>query len=411
MIEITIFGELAFTLASALAFAFLLIAIGSGAYVVHTGALGLARLAPPRMSNMARWIGAGAGVLAFIVALSVVRAGGAFETLLLATALGFAGGALGKAAALAALRARAANADRRIHEARALEAARAEKSAALAAKRQQIIAGEDLRAEVAEAERALERLRAALATLVSTRAGLADKSGPEAEALRGELGLRIELGERVLAAAEAAAFRLACSAPVRRLVRRRPADLAGLSPQATGEPEARVGAAIAAVDAYLVEIGGARKELEEVAARRPASMPDEGEAAEEDDDASEDAEHDEDPAARARREIDAIETAYRAVRERADLARLRLSARAGMAEVASAAGAVSSRTRALGLDEKELGLLLTDVARAEDATAVDVADDEDLRALAGALARGAAALDQDDRASLDELLGALRSLG
>jgi len=51
------------------------------------------------------------------------------------------------------------------------------------------------------------------------------------------------------------------------------------------------------------------------------------------------------------------------------------------------------------------------VARAEDATAVDVADDDDLRALAGALSRGAAALDQDDRASLDELLGAIRSLG
>jgi len=308
------------------------------------------------------------------------------------------------------LRARAANEGRRIEQARALADERARTSAALAAKREQIIAGEDLRAEVAEAERELGRLRAALGTLVNTRAGLAGKSGPEAEALREELSLRIELGERVLAAAEGAAFRLACSAPVRRLVRRRPADLAGLSPQAPGDPEARVGAAIKAVDEYLVEIGEARRELEEAAARRPASMGAEGEVVE-DEDESEDTEHDEDPAVRAGREIDAIETAYRAVRERADLARLRLSARAGMAEVASAAGAVSTRARALGLDEKELGLLLSDVARAEDATAVDVADDEEVRALAGALARGAAALDQDDRASLDELLGALRSLG
>ncbi|UQA62457.1 hypothetical protein [Polyangium aurulentum] len=411
MIEITILGELAFTLASALAFAFLLVAIGSGAFVVQTGALGLARLAPPRQTNTARWIGVGAGVLSFVLALALVRAGGAFETLLLAVALGFAGRALGGMAAIAALRALSANAEGRAAQGRALEAARAEKMAAFEAKQRQMIAGDDLRAEVAAAEKALARLRAAIATLVSTRAGLAEKTGPEAEKLRDELSLRIDLGERVLAAAEAAAFRLACSAPVRRLVRRRPADLAGLSPAAPGEPEARVEAAIAAVDAYLVEIGEARKELEAAAARRPASMPGEDEDASEDEDTSEDAEHDEDPAARARREIDAIEAAYRSVRERAELARLRLSARAGMAEVASAAGAVSSRARALGLDEKELGLLLSDVARAEDATAVDVADDDDLRALAGALSRGAAALDQDDRASLDELLGALRSLG
>jgi hypothetical protein len=114
---------------------------------------------------------------------------------------------------------------------------------------------------------------------------------------------------------------------------------------------------------------------------------------------------------RARREIDALETAYRAVRERADLVRLGLQARKGMAQVANAAGEVSVGT-AGQTDERDVHLLLDDIARANQTTAEDfVGEDAQVKILAAALVRGTKALAGGDRASLGEVVDALQSMG
>ncbi|MDC3960153.1 hypothetical protein KEG38_40230 [Polyangium jinanense] len=429
MIEITFLGQLVATLAGVVAFVSLLFVLAASAYVFAAAAQGLEGLAAPRgvlpevVAGRARVLRAIATILgvitfAFVIATSTV--GGTLGTITFAVALGALsrGGAL--ALSMLAMRTAAKREGARVVQAKALAAARARETAKLEATAKKRLAGEDLRAELSAADDALTRLREALGTLVDTRAALGQKLqtvngtgetrlAPEVARLRDELTLRIELGERVLAAAEAAAFRLACAMPIKKLVRKRPAEIAGLDPAASGDPEARLAAATAGIDGYLVAIAEARAELEEVATRRPTVPPMAPDADEDDED---DDGRPKDPLAHARADLEVIESAYRSLRERAELTRLGLQAQKGLAAVASAAGVVSKQVQAFGLDERELGLLLDDVARAERVSSIEPpVRDGDLRVLVEALSRGTSALDRDDRASLGGVVAALRSIG
>ena len=431
MIEITFLGQIVATLAGALAFVSLLLVVATGAYVLGTAAKGLEALPAPRgvpalvLASRARILRAVAAILGLITfgfVIATATVGGTLGTLTFAVTLGALarGGTL--ALSMLAMRTAAKRQGARVAKAEALAASRARQTAALQATAKKRLAGDDLRAEIQAADAALGRLREALVALVDTRAALGQKLAtakepngvarlePEVARLRDELTSRIELGERVLVAAEAATFRLACAMPIKRLVRRRPAEIAGLDPNAPGDPGARLAAATAAIDGYLAAIAEARAELEGVAARRPAVMP--VLADDDDDDDDENDKRPKDPLAHARADLDVIESAYRSLRERAEITRLGLQAQKGLAEVASAAGVVSKQARAFGLDERDFGLLLDDVARAERVSSIEPpVRDGDLRTLVDALSRGTSALDQDDRASLGGVVAALRSLG
>ncbi|HVK65741.1 MAG TPA: hypothetical protein VM694_14765 [Polyangium sp.] len=428
MIEITFLGQLVATIAGALAFVSLLLVLAASAYVLGAAAKGLEGLAAPRgvlpdvVAGRARILRSSAwilGVLMFAFVISTSTIGGTAATITFAAALGMLARSGTLALSMLAMRTAAKLEGGRIVQKNALSAARAAQTAALEAKAKKRLAGEDLRGELRAADAALTRLREALGILVETRAALGQKLHkgnsqgearlvPEVARMRDELTLRIELGERVLMAAEAAAFRLACALPIKKLVRRRPAEIAGLDPAAPGDPAARLVAATTAIDGYLTAIAEARAELEEVTTRRPTLPPPAPDAVADDDDDG----RAKDPLAHARADLDVIESAYRSLRERAELTRLGLQARKGLAEVASAAGVVSKQARAFGLDEREFGLLLDDVARAERVSSIEPpVRDEDLRVLVDALSRGTSALDQDDRASLGGVVAALRSIG
>lgn len=427
MIEITFLGQLVATLSGFVAFALLLLAIAAAAFVLATASTGLAALPPPGGSRdrsrwelrvrLSFWLGLLAALGAFLGVMATLSMG----TTLVTAVFGLAFAALVRSSFsaffLLSSRSLLSLGARRVRRAKAALAARESKALAAAKEKARKLEGKDLEEEVADADAALERLRDALATLVDTRAalgqklalngkpGAAAKLDPDVQRLRDELSQRIDLGKRVLIAAEEAAFRLACAMPVKKLVRRRPVDLGGLDPRASGDPRARIDAAIGSIDGYLAAIREARAELDAIGQRRP-TLPPPGE--EETRPGAEAV----DPLERASRDIDAIESAYRALRERAELARLGLSAVAGMAEVATAAGEVSARAGSFGLDDREKALLLDDLARVERATALEVPfGEEDVRVLARAVDRGASALDEDDRASLADLVTAFGAIG
>jgi hypothetical protein len=268
--------------------------------------------------------------------------------------------------------------------------------------------GNDLIEARKEADEGLARLGEALGALESTgaevdvRLGALDEAaragdlGQDLRRTRDEVGAKLELGLRIHAAAEAAAFRLACNVPVRTLLRKRPKDLVPGLEGAEGLDEAKTLLDFAGtmIDLFLHEAGRARAELDEVAKRRPLGM--EGE----------------DPWEQAVRDVEAVAAAYRALLDRIGVSALRLSARAGMDAVASAAGDVSSKARASGIPAQDLAALVDEVTRAESAVRMATPAELDGRALSEALARGAAALGEGgDGAKLDELLRALRELG
>jgi hypothetical protein len=194
------------------------------------------------------------------------------------------------------------------------------------------------------------------------------------------------------------AFRLACFEPLRRLLRRRPHEAtAGLSKARTAaELEACIGRCVEDIQSFLGELDGARAVLDALSSVRPSGLTEDNGG---------------DPLPRARAEVDAVGAAYHAVLERAGMVRMRLAARTGMEQVASAAGAVSESARTMGLDEGELKLLLDEVARADMAMAITSPGGAELRALSDALARSTAALARNDATSLDELVRAMRELG
>lgn len=417
MIDITFLGQLVATLASAGAFLALLGVLGSAAYVLATAAMAIERLPGPGAMVVQRqtaprsgfsWtLGTIAGLLAFVSALATLSVGGKVATFVFGVVIAFLARSMVALASILGARTGARIATYRAGRAKALADWRLQKATEFQDANRKRLQGDDLSAEVARADAALAKLREALASLVNTRAALADKlkaaldSGGNVSLvadmvrMRDDMDVRIELGQRALAAAEAAVARLAYALPVKRLVRRRPVEISGLDPKLPGDYPARLEVAIESIDAYLLLISQTRAEIDKIAAQRPVVEPVDGEAL----------------PVRARREIAAIEAAYQAVRERADLVQLGLRARDGMAQMANAAGEVSIRAEGQ-TDERDMHLLLDDIVRANQTTTDDfVGGDEHVRALATALARGAKALSGDDRASLGEVVEALQSMG
>jgi hypothetical protein len=405
MVEVWLFGRLVATLASAFAVVLLLVALTSVTYLSFT--LIPALRAP---DHRVRRLGVGVAAVGVLLALFGLRVGPPgsggeiVPTLALAVA---AATALGSSAALSALGAARAvlalgSASR---QRRALAAHREERQARrLDEARRGFLAGDDLRDRLAEADAAVGRLRAGLRNLEATRADVEHRLArldPEAAGdlprelrrAREEVATKLELGGKILRAAEAAAFRIAAVTPVARLLRARPREVAeGLSGDVAALP-ARLTDAAAALDAFLARAAEERTAVEALAARRPADLDD----------------HD-DPVPGALRDVDAVAFAFAAVRERIEVARVRLAARADLDAVAGAAGEVSARAHASGLPADDLQELVAEVMRAESAILMATPGDMDTAALTATVGRGTAALGGRDGASLDELLQALREI-
>jgi hypothetical protein len=398
--------------------------------VAFLGLTALDALPPRRGARAAGLVTAGAAVVAALVGLRVGAGAGA---LVPTAAVALAGAAaLGAGVAFAwTLGARGAQAlaAARAHRDAAVLRAGEERRLRLAAARQAHLAGHDLHAEVEATDATVARLRAAVDALAAAHAALQAKlTGPgappgdgaaegpppadAAPALTDDLARasaqaaeRLDLGRRVLEAAEAAALRVACNEPLRRLLRRRPRDATQALSAAPSSPDA-LRAAATSLEAFLGEVRAARREVADIARRRAGGALDE--AAEGDPAAFEAAEGG--PAARAQRELDAMGAAYGALLERLHVAEIAHSTRAGVAEVERAAGALSQAAGAAAIDPAAIDALVTEVARAEAAVALAAPEGGGSRALAEALAAGSAALDRSDAASLHELLTALHEV-
>ncbi|WP_437951478.1 hypothetical protein WME98_12085 [Sorangium sp. So ce296] len=422
MIDVSLLGWLLVTLTSPLSLVLLVVALGSAAYI---GVTALAA-APPRRG--ARAIGTGVAACALVAAMIGLRVGSGAGAALPTAAVGIAAAAaLGATAACAwtfgAAGAAALGAARARRSAAALRAGDARRRL-LAASQRAYVEGDDLAAETAAADAAVERLRAAVGALGDARAALEARrdaargaggdgeergaeDGPqakEASALAEDLAracdeaaTRVSMGQRVLAAAEAAALRIACNAPLRRLLRRRPREaMQALATLGAGA----IAQAAASIEAFLGEVRAARVEVASIAERRAAGDARGGAGA----GAAEG------PASVALGELAAMESAYGALLERLRLSELHASARASVEQVESAAGALSAAARAAAIDPAALGALVTEIARAESAVAAAAPEAGGSRALAEALAEGSLALDRSDATSLSELIAALREL-
>ncbi|HTN83343.1 MAG TPA: hypothetical protein VL242_06650, partial [Sorangium sp.] len=212
---------------------------------------------------------------------------------------------------------------------------------------------------------------------------------------------------------------VACNAPLRRLLRRRPREATqALATLGAGA----LAPAAASVEAFLGEVRAARDEVTAIATQRAsggaagasetavgASETAAG-ASETAADVTAGSDPEQRPAALALRELAAMESAYGALLERLRLAELHASTRASVQQVESAAGALSAAARAAALDPAELDALVTEIARAESAVAAAAPEAGGSRALAEALAAGSLALDRSDATSLSELIAALREL-
>ena len=441
MIEVTLFGSLVGTLASALSVILLLTALTSVGVLATTGLAAVRRLeAPARSEGMravvaagppglpqgdpapspplggdraARGVGIAAAAVALLAAFFGLRVSRVDAVILPTIAVSLAGAAaVGSVAACVwafGMHLLSALLDVRVQRDVRTRLAHQQHVAQREQQNRSHFEGWDLRAEVAQAGAALSRLRVALDALLQTRGALEQKldaSEPLADGdlvgaigrARDDVATKIELAQRVLAAAEEAAFRLACNEPLRWLTRRRPREamLVLTSPGGGSGPEIeeRTGRASAALEGFLVELREARGWLAGLDAQRPASLP---------------AGREHDPLDRIRRELDVMETAYGAVLQRLQVMRLENATRAGALEITTAAGAVSGAARASELTQGEIVTLVTEIARAESAMAI-AAPDSDSRALTEALARVAIALDRSDAASLEELCAAFRAM-
>lgn len=444
MTEVALFGWLIATLASAASVFFLVMALGSAAFLALVAARALEeRFAheasrsleagpwdPPRVRRAVLIAGGFWALVALGFGVAGLRVGGAFLTGVVigagslavfgAAALGTLLGLRGVSVLVVARRRRIAM----------LRDAEKERARFLDESRRRHLEGADIREQVADAEGALLRLRAALRSLKDMKLALDEKleaisnsannngdtntnintntntkntksMADEYARLRDAIGAKLDLGARILSAAEIAVFRLACFEPLRRLLRRRPHEAtAGLSRARTAsELAACIDRAIDEIQTFLGELDGGRAVLDALADRRPEASV-EGAS--------------DDPLKLARAEIDAVEAAYHAVLERAGVVRAKILARAGMEQVTRAVGALSESARGTALDDGELRLLLDEVARAESAMSITAPSNGDVRGLTEALVRSAAALDTagaGDSVSLDELVKAMREIG
>lgn len=414
MIEIWLFGRLVATLTSAVALVLLLIALTSITYLAMTltPVLRLADARGREADRAARRVGLGAAAGAFLLALIGLRVGapGLGGELLPTLALAITAAAtLGSGSAFAVLgggRALVALGEAEAKRASTLAGEREGEAQRLLTTQRAYHDGEDLHAELDEAEAAVARLAGALAGLAATRdevngklAALEESTtsdlGRALRRTRDEVATKLELGEKIHRAARAAAFRMATAAPVTLLLRRRPRrvaqDLSGIEPAAV---PARLAEIEAALDAFLRDAEAARATLEAIDREAWEEL----------------ASDEENPVDQGRRDVEAVASAYRAVRERLDVVRVRLAAQAQVDEVASAAGELRERALASGLPAADLKDLVDEVVRAESAILMATPAELDGHRLVETLERGTDALGGRDGASLDALLKALREL-
>jgi hypothetical protein len=413
MIDLTFSGRLLGTLGSAAAVVLLLVALSAATYVAMTLFTALRALPGAASDRAARLLGltttAGVGVLAAL-GLRVGPAGSGGE-LIPSLAVGVAGAAAAGAAAACLVGAGQRGLSLMAGPRRRRDELREDEAKARESEGRRFLSGADLADEITESTAALGRLEAALEKLGEARARLAEKIAALGDKGAGsgfgatyrkaldELGMKIELGERIRAAARICAFRLTCNEPLRRLARRRPREATlGLEQLEGGGalPGApSLEAAAGAINAFLTEIEVAHAALSALEAKRPEGIL---------------AGSDEDPLAVALADLETLGEAYRAVLERLDVICVRRSAQATLDEVADAAGALSGRSEARRSDEGAIQELAAELAHAESAMAMATPEEGESRALAAALARSTAALGRSDGASLDELLKALKSI-
>lgn len=414
MVEIWLFGRLIATLASALSAVLVLVTLTSITYLAMTLSPTL-RLGDARgreADRVARRLGLSVAAVALTLAVIGLRVGapGLGAEIVPTLALSVAAAAtLGSTCAFAALgggRALSALGDAGARRAAAIAGKREGDARLLRAARRAFLDGEDLRGEVADAEAAVARLAAALEGLARTRdevterldriddAAAAGDLGRELRRTRDEVATKLDLGEKIHRAARVAALRMAAAAPLARLLRRRPHDVARHLPGADAAAvPAQLAEIAAALEAFLTDAADARAELDYLAARRPDDLGGE-----------------EDPIDQSRRDVEAVEAAYRAVRERLEVVRMRAAAQAQVDAVASAAGELREKARASGIPAADLQALVDEVMRAESAILMATPAELDGDRLVETLGRGTIALGGHDGASLDELLRALRDL-
>lgn len=422
MIEISLFGVLLGTLAYALLVVLVIVALTSVTYIAMTlitairARPGAAPL-PAGVERGARLIGVLAAIVGGGIALAGLRVGSAgsggelIPTLAVIIAGATALGSMTTCAVLASARGALTLKEARGAREALLQAATQAETRRLEEANQHRLEGGDLVDEERAARVALGRLRGALDQLATSRDEIAGKLDQDRIALgsdlrnsykraQDEVQMKLDLGKRILEAAEVATFRLACSAPLRKLVRRRPREallgLERLDQGQGGAPEGDVSLepVVLALSAFLGEIRDARRALQRLGERRPESIK---------------ANTDEDPLLLAQQDIDVLENAYQAVLERVEVVQVRREADASMEAVADAAGEVSSSVTGMPADQSELAELATEVTRAETAVAMATPAESDPEAITLALWRCTAALGRSDGASLDELLKALRS--
>ena len=411
MIEIWLFGRLLVTLPSALSVVLVIVALTSVTYLATILTPALNTVAGLRWRGRARVLGLSTATVTLAAALLELRVGGAggggelVPSLAVSLAAAAASGAAVAFVALGAGASAALLAAARERRRVAVLAALATDKRRLQVSRRAHLEGDDVRNEVADATAALARLQAALDKLAGTQVALearlgalddaaaAGELGRELRRTRDEVATKLDLGTRILGAAGAATFRLACSAPLRRLLRRRPRDLT----RGVGDGAPALAAAVAVLEGFLGEADLVRGELAALEGKRPPPSEHEGAG--------------DDPWAQAKRDLAAIEDAYGAVRDRLGALVMRGAARADMEAVASAAGEVSAKARASGIPASDLQELVSEVTRAESAILLATPGELDGRSLSEALARSIAALGEGDGASLDELLEALREVG
>jgi len=430
MIELSLFGVLAATLASGLSVVLLLVALGAVAYLGLTAFTAAHRLGDGRavVSTAGtalralgqRWsprAGVGASLVALGVGLAGLRfhdagslAGSWLFTVAVALTASTAAGAWCAALCLAGSRSLATLADRSAEQRLRLEGARHAAVREIEAKSAQFLSGDDLRSEIEQAETALTQLGGALAALEQIGTGLREKLASaevqqggaaliaEHTELEADVARKAELGRQIQTEAEIAVFRLRCHEPLRRLVRRRPREAtAALGSAAASRDALRASVAHARplVRHFLDEARKTAEALSVLEALRPSHL---------------DPADPDDPLARARKELAAIESAYASVLQRVEVVALRLDADAGLRDVASAAGALSPSAQIAGLDESELDQLIEEVSRADTALSIALTGDIEAHTVSEALARGTAALVRNDGRSLDDLVRAMKDL-
>jgi hypothetical protein len=424
MIELAFFGKLFGTLSSALSVVLVIVALTSATYLVLTLIAALrtragAKALPPGVEQRARRIGLGTVIAGACVALAGLRIGSAgsggelIPTLSVIVAGAAALGSLTVCAVLGGARVALSLEQARASRAARIEATYRAQIRLLDEATQKHLTGADLRDEEASAGVALTRLRSSLEKLAQTRDEIEKKlaeatlAGPDSDLAaeyrraRGEVVMKLELGERIRDAAEAAAFRFACSGPLRWLVRRRPREAMLSLERLDGGNEreapdcAKLEAVKGALTSFLGEVGEARRALEALVDGRPRSI---------------EPGSDEDPWMLAFQDLNAVEEAHKAVLARVEVVRVRRAAQATIEEVADAAAAVSSSAKGMSVDQAALEELATEVTRAETAVVMATPVEGDPGAITRALSRCTAALGRSDGASLDELLKALRAM-